>query len=175
MLKIVMAAATLVAGTAGLARAELLAHTGNRYALQAVRTNASEAHKTANDFARQVGEVLKRTYPSKVSKPQVRLWITTSSKGETEYHLLWSCIITKTTPRHADFHFDRRGTMRPGETLAVAHANTVREPEQSQKVHELLQGFRGAHIPRGFVQDAYAHPPHDGYWALHEIFAVAPK
>lgn len=157
-----------------------LQHYKDHYWLSMPAGTASEAHNTGNIFAREVGHVLKQQYPSRIWKPAIHLSIS-SVNGEARYLLTWSCSIrpVKVTGKNrnirADYYFDRRGTMRPGETLREARASVEHEIRESRKVILALSSIPRARVPNGFVQEAQARSPGGGYWYLQEYFIIAPK
>ncbi len=147
----------------------------DRYELRFASLSPAGAHLSANDFAREVGNLLKEQYPAKVLEPKVSLSIGTSW-GEVSYQFSWSCRIVKTTPEKADYYFDRRGTMGYAKTLKEAQFQVDAEIVRSGKVHRLQQTFPRGIIYNTFVKKVFVYSKQDNdWWCLKEYFLVAPK
>ena len=147
---------------------------GDHYELTFVSPNPSEAHNSANAFAKQVGDVLKTSYPSKVLDPSVSLRVFTKD-GQKFYRLTWSCRIVKASVTDADYHFDRRGTLLSGSTLTDVKRKVDTEIEKSGKISTMRKSFQSSKIPENFIRDSFSGSNIEGYWYIKEFFLVAPK
>jgi hypothetical protein len=134
--------------------------------------NQSEAHNSANVFAREIGNALKSGYPSKVLDPKVHLQVFIRG-GQKLYSLTWTAKIVKASVAEANWVFDRRGTLLSGQTLAEAKSRVEAQLEKSKKVSE-LRHFKSANIPKSFIQDSFARSGEQEYWYIKEFFMVAP-
>lgn len=147
---------------------------GDLWTLTYESTDPSQAHLSANDFARQIGNLLKQNFPSKVVSPKATLyWY--HKNGTDWYRITWSCRIIPASEKDADYYFDRRG-------LLVK----VPSPPSSEELHNLLVRFGkyaelaklknslGGQIPPTFVSESLSGSKNEGYWDLWEAFSVAP-
>ena len=159
---------------AGFSHAETMQKDGDRYELVFASTDAAKAHESANAFAREVGDILKSNYPSRVLDPNVNLAVFTKNNQKV-FRFVWSCRIVKASVNDADYYFDRRGTLLSGATLAQAKRNVETELAASAKVKAMRNGFKNTRIPDSFIRDSFLGSSSEGYWYVKEFFMVAPK
>ena len=164
---------TFLMGFSGT-EAQTLQRDGDHFELVFTSKDAGKAHASANVFARDIGDILKVSYPSKVLDPSIRLTVFTRNNQKL-FRLVWSCRVVRTSANDADYYFDRRGTLLWGVTPAEAKRKVGTEIETSRKVWAMHQNFRGAKIPKSFIQDSISGSRSEGYWYLKEFFMVAPR
>jgi hypothetical protein len=158
----------------GSAQIPTLKRDGDLYTLTFVSSNPSLAHLSANIFAREVGNVLKTSYPSRVIDPSVNLHVFART-GKKFYQLTWMCRILRADTASADYYFDRRGSLLYGRTLVETEEKVEKELAQSKKVQVLHSSFPRGRIPEDFIRDSFSGSRQDGYWYIKEFFLVAPK
>jgi hypothetical protein len=175
------AASPVVAGLASLAHTEKtqienkLINKDGKWEFVFTSADPEEAHNSANRFANEVGNQIKREYPSIVAEPTLALEVFTSN-GQKMYRMTWGCRILKSTPINADYYFDRRGTLLWGRTLDEAKSNVEAEIKKSGKVELMRKKFGSkAKIYSTFIKEAYSGSEAEGYWYIKEFFLTAPK
>ncbi len=147
---------------------------------EAVSFDGGEAHKSGNDFANKVGNILEENWkngqPSKVVNPKVQIFVE-NVQGKTEFKFSWHCEIEKCEAKDADRHFDRRGTLLSGSTLDEAKQKVEAELKSSGKVTEMMQGFDrvyGGHkMPHSFVSESSSETEDGKWWYTKEFFCTA--
>ncbi len=146
----------------------------NEYTFES--TNGAEAHKSGNEFAKIVGDTLKKQYPSKVQNPLVKIEVIKES-GVSKFKFTWHCNFVKSKKEEADYYFDRRGTLLFGETPQIAHDNVETELKQSGKVQQMMDTFNlkyGNHrMPKSFVSESISQPVDGKVWCVREFFCTA--
>lgn len=150
---------------------------GDSYALTATSPDPAQGHLSGNEFAKQVGILLKKQYPSKVADPRIQLKVFRKA-GVIYFQHVWSCKILKTDPGDADYFFDRRGTLLKGNSLKAARSAVQQEIQTSQKVQQLITSFErefGNHrMPNSFVSESCSELD-DSFWCIEEYFIAARK
>lgn len=141
-------------------------------------SNGAEAHKSGNEFAKRVGDILKLQYPSRVENPVVIIEVT-EELGVVKFKFTWRCNFVKSKKEEADYYFDRRGTLSFGETPQIAHNNVEAELKQSGKVQQMMDAFDlqyGNHkMPNSFVSESISQPVEGRVWCVREFFCTAKK
>jgi hypothetical protein len=146
------------------------------YTLAVTSSNAWNAHMSANTFARLIGDRLKSSYPAKVLDPSVHLRVFRDKDGARRYRLIWSCrIVPVSKGETPDWYFDRRGAMMSGKTPDEALAKADAEIKHSGKIANMRKRLPRGTIPPTFVRTSFSGSSEEGYWAIIEIFIVAPK
>ena len=126
-----------------------------------------------NAFAKQVGDRLKALYPSRVLDPRVDLKVY-KRDGQQMFRIVWSCRIVPATEKDADWLFDRRGALKPGSTIELAHAAVDKDIKDTGKADELRRMPSGR-APASFVRESRSGSMAEGYWLIREYFGTAPK
>lgn len=147
---------------------------GDRLTMAAVSSDAAEAHLSANAFAKEVGDRLKASYPSRLVDPSVQLHVSMRD-GKRQFRLTWSCRIVPSSEQDADWVFDRRGTLMPGTTPEEAARRVEDELARSGKVVLLRRSFPNGRMPGSFVSSSSSGSASEGYWHIREFFLTAPK
>jgi hypothetical protein len=137
-----------------------------------------QAHMGANDFAKQVGNLLKERYPSKVEGLKVTLTINILG-GEELYHLSYFCYVVPTTPDQAQYYFDRRGTILSGKTDEDAKNKVNAQINNTNKIGKLKESFQKTYgnyyMPDEFVLDSASKSQDGKSWYVKEYFITAQK
>jgi hypothetical protein len=136
--------------------------------------DGAEAHKSGNEFANRVGNILKQQYPSRIENPSVRIEV-----SDQKFKFIWNCNFVKCEERDADYYFDRRGTLLSGANAQIAHNNVEAELRQSGKVQQMMDSFDlkyGGHkMPNSFVSESISQPAGGKVWCVREFFCTAKK
>lgn len=169
-------AAILLLCAVSPADAQSLTCVGDRCTLMFESANSKEAHDSANDFSRLVGDRLKAQYPRQILDPRVDLTIYILN-GVKTFRVVWSVRLVKTQIYNADWQFDRRGSLRPGKTLDEAAAKVEDDIRKTGKVDEMRAKYPGkkTNIPPSFVRSSYSGSSLEGYWWIKEYFMTVPK
>jgi hypothetical protein len=146
------------------------------YTLTEVNRSAKAGHLSANEFERIMERALQGNYPSRAENCTVTVRLTARTGGEC-FKFTWSCDVIPSAPAVADYHFTRRGTILPGNSLQAAEENVAQELSKSGKVNHVVAAFTRDY---GIVkrQDVQSFPGSDKkgqYWYLKETFITANK
>lgn len=137
-------------------------------------SDGAEAHKSGNEFANRVGNILKSQYPSKIENPAVKIEVT-----DHKFQFIWHCNFVRCAEEDADYYFDRRGTLLSGENAQIAHDNVEAELKQSGKVQHMIELFNlkygGHRMPDSFVSESISEPIKGKVWCVREFFCTAKK
>ena len=159
----------LFALLASVARAETLVCSAGQCRMEFNSPDPNRAHSSANEFAGEVGRLLKVHYPSKVLEPRVKIEQAVKN-GKQVFRFVWTCRIVKTSAKEADYFFDRRGTLWHGRTLEEAKEFVDRENDKKSRL-----------VFRDGNWNKPAHASHSSFtasgewWYVQEIFLTAPK
>jgi hypothetical protein len=123
-------------------------------------------HKIVNTFCVQVGDALKKNYPSKVNEVGLVL----SVKNDT---LTLSCtaLLTTCSPKEAQYYFEHRGSCKvnPDDFTARTGARTTADVQSDNFIEK---------NPKWQVslrEHTNAVKAGENYWVVYENFLTAPK